>query len=100
MTSYACLLCSRTYGTPVGIKRHISEKHQYENIDEIFQLSKVIIEEPGLWDEDFKMNENPANLWDEDFKINENPANLWDEDFTKDKVVIIVIKINMIIKHN
>ena len=46
--SYKCLLCSRIFGTPVGLKRHISEKHQYENINETFQLSKVPSEEPGL----------------------------------------------------
>ena len=83
--SYKCLLCSRTFGTPVGLKRHISEKHQYENINETFQLSKVPSEEPGLWDEDIIMNEK---------------SDLWDEDSTKDEVMIIVTKINMIIKHN
>ena len=87
--TYTCLHCSQTFGTPVGLKRHISEKYQYEDINEVketFQSSKVLSEEPSLWDEDFTMNEETS---------------LWDEDFTKDEVVVIIVtKINMIIKHN
>ena len=49
--TYTCLHCSRTFGTPVGLKWHISEKHQYEDNNEVketFQSSKVPSEEPGL----------------------------------------------------
>ena len=70
--TYTCLHCSRTFRTPVGLKRHISEKHQYEDINKVketFQSSKVPSKEPGLWD----------------------------ENFTKDEVIVIIItKVNMI----
>ena len=71
--TYSCEHCPRTFGTPFELKRHISEKHQYTNIneDETSKSSKVPSEEPGLWDdEDFTMNDEPG-LWDEDFIMNE-----------------------------
>src|SRR5436853_7856242 len=30
---YQCLHCSRTFSTPFGLKRHISDRHQYISID-------------------------------------------------------------------
>jgi len=39
--TYSCLYCSRTFATPFGLKRHISEKHQYCHIEETSQSSKV-----------------------------------------------------------
>ena len=86
--TYTCLHYSQTFETPVGLRQHISEKHQYEDINEVketFQSSKVPSKEPGLWNEDFTMNEETG---------------LWDEDFIKDEVVVIIAtKINMIIKY-
>jgi DNA-directed RNA polymerase subunit RPC12/RpoP len=30
-SSYKCLHCERTFASPYGLKRHISDKHQYVN---------------------------------------------------------------------
>lgn len=70
--SYKCLHCSRTFATPYALKRHISDKHQYntnEDEEEAFQGTiSVPSEEAGLWDEDI-LYEEPG-LWEEDFTMN------------------------------
>lgn len=54
---YQCLHCSRTFSTPFGLKRHISDRHQYiADEGESSQSNLLPYEEPGLWDEDFIMN--------------------------------------------
>ena len=67
---YECQHCFRTFATSYALKHHISDKHQYEDDEETFQLNVVPNEEPGLWDED-----------DEDFTTA----------YTMDEVVIITI---------
>ena len=62
--TYNCLHCSRTFATPYALKRHISEKHQYHIIEEEegeSSHSNLPYEEPGLWDDDFIM-EDPTTL--------------------------------------
>src|SRR5213080_998965 len=55
---YQCLHCSRTFSTPFGLKRHISDRHQYiANEGESSQSNLLPYEEPGLWDEDFIMED-------------------------------------------
>jgi hypothetical protein len=63
--SYKCSHCSRFFSTPYALKRHISEKHQYNNIDEIGEAvtQTNIAEELRLWDEPY---EEEPGLWDED----------------------------------
>jgi Zinc finger, C2H2 type len=63
--TYTCLHCSRTFGTPYALKRHISDKHQYHIIEEEGE-SSLPTEEPGLWDNDDLPINYLENLWDED----------------------------------
>ena len=43
---------------PFGLKRHISDRHQYiADEGESSQLNLLLYEEPGLWDEDFIMED-------------------------------------------
>jgi hypothetical protein len=68
-SSYKCLYCVRIFATPYGLKRHISERHQYNNDDdeeESFQTN-IIVEEPGLWDDYDVQTLEESGLWDEDF---------------------------------
>jgi len=59
--TYNCLHCSRTFATPYGLKRHISDKHQYINEEEgETSHSELPYEEPGLWDDDFIMDNDEA----------------------------------------
>ena len=61
MPSYKCLHCPRTFSSSYGLKRHISDKHQYaidegENIGNEKEFKPTIqTDEPGLWDD-----ENPT----------------------------------------
>ena len=55
--AYQCLHCSRTFSTPFGLKRHISDRHQYIDEGEPSQSNLLPYEEPGLWDEDFIMED-------------------------------------------
>src|SRR5436190_23551383 len=55
---YQCLHCSRTFSTPFGLKCHISDRHQYiADEGESSQSNLLPYEEPGLWDEDFIMED-------------------------------------------
>ncbi len=60
--AYKCLYCLRTFATPYLLKRHISFKHQYDinegRDEETTTQSNIPYEEPGLWDEDFIMNDS------------------------------------------
>lgn len=61
--TYNCLHCSRTFATPYALKRHISAKHQYiEEVEGETSQSQLNLpyEEPGLWDDDFIMEEPMA----------------------------------------
>ena len=63
--TYECLHCSRTFATPYALKRHISDKHQYNAEDEgETSRSNIPYEEPGLWDDDLPIEE--PGLWDDD----------------------------------
>ena len=56
--TFKCLHCFHTFATPYALKRHISEKHQYNtNKDEkkAFQ-SNIPYKEFSLWNEDFTIN--------------------------------------------
>ena len=68
--TYKCLHCSRTFATTQGLKRHISEKHQYGIEDEKTAAQMNIVEEPGLWDDEDKPYEEEPGLWDDDFTMN------------------------------
>ena len=50
-SSFTCLYCDRIFASPYGLKRHISEKHQYDNNeikDEEAPFQTKVVEEPGL----------------------------------------------------
>ena len=56
--TFKCLHCFCTFATPYALKRHISEKYQYntnKNEEEAFQ-SNIPYKKLSLWDEDFTMN--------------------------------------------
>ena len=53
--AYECPYCSRTFSTPYAVKRHISDRHQHDDINKNEgETSKIpqYKEEPGLWDSD------------------------------------------------
>ena len=61
--SYKCSHCSRFFSTPYALKRHIFERHQYDNdIGEASTQQNTIVED-DLWDEPY---EEEPGLWDED----------------------------------
>jgi hypothetical protein len=65
--TYKCTHCSRTFATPYALKRHISDKHQYDVEDKgESSHSNLPYEEPGLWDDDDNLpyREEP-DLWDD-----------------------------------
>ena len=70
--AYQCLHCSRTFSTPFGLKRHISDRHQYIDEGEPSQSNLLPYEEPGLWDDDLPTKE--PGLWD---LLIEEP--IWDD---------------------
>src|SRR5271168_2138317 len=57
--SYKCNYCSRTFAKPYGLKRHISDKHEYD-VEEEGETSHSNLpwEEPGLWSDDDDNNNN------------------------------------------
>ena len=68
---YQCLHCSRTFSTPFGLKRHISDRHQYiADEGESSQSNLLPYEEPGLWDEDFIMEDEEVKE-DEEYEEDE-----------------------------
>ena len=92
--TFKCLHCFRTFTIPYALKRHISEKHQYntnKDEEEAFQ-SNILYEELSLWDkeETFQLNiltYEELSLWDEDFTMN----------YAKviSQSIIIITKINL-----
>jgi hypothetical protein len=68
--TYTCLHCSRTFATPYALKRHISDKHKYTDVDE-GETSRLNLpyEELDLWDDDLPTNE--PGLWDDDLPTEE-----------------------------
>ena len=69
-SSYKCLHCIRTFATPYGLKRHISERHQYyNNEDEGESFQTNIVEEPGLWDDDAAPTQEESGLWDDESEV-------------------------------
>src|SRR5208283_2604785 len=68
--SYKCNYCSRTFAKPYGLKRHISDKHEYD-VEEEGETSHSNLpwEEPGLWSDDDDDNDLPyreePGLWDD-----------------------------------
>ena len=81
--AYQCLHCSRTFSTPFGLKRHISDKHQYIDKGEPSQ-SNLPYEEPGLWDEDFIMEGEED---EEDEEVEEDEEYEEDEPITLEQTV-------------
>ena len=70
---YQCLHCSRTFSTPFGLKRHISDRHQYiADEGESSQSNLLPYEEPGLWDEDFIMEDEEDEEVEEDEEYEED----------------------------
>ena len=68
--TYTCLHCFRTFATPYILKRHISDKHKYTDIDEgETSCLNLPYEEPDLWDDDLPTNE--PGLWDDDLLTEE-----------------------------
>ena len=49
---YNCLHCSRIFATPYALKRHISDKHQYDFAEDESETScsNILYEKLGLWD--------------------------------------------------
>jgi hypothetical protein len=70
-SSYKCLYCIRTFATPYGLKRHISERHQYyNNEDEGESFQTNIVEEHGLWDDDDEApTQEESGLWDDESEV-------------------------------
>src|SRR5205085_4390707 len=68
---YQCLHYSRTFSTPFGLKRHISDRHQYI-ADEGSQSNLLPYEEPSLWDEDFIMEDEEDEEVEEDEEYEED----------------------------
>jgi hypothetical protein len=68
--TYTCLHCSRTFATSYALKRHISDKHKYTDVDE-GETSRLNLpyEEPGLWDDDLPYEEH--GLCDDDLPTEE-----------------------------
>ena len=89
--SYKCNYCSRTFAKPYGLKRHISDKHEYD-VEEEGETSHSNLpwEEPGLWSDDDNNNNDDVyreepGLWDDDNDDNDLPSyreepGLWDND--------------------
>ena len=78
---YQCLHCSRTFSTPFGLKRHISDRHQYiADEGESSQSNLLPYEEPGLWDEDFIMEDEED---EEDEEVEE------DEEYEEDEPITL-----------
>ena len=92
--TFKCLHCFRTFTTPYALKRHISEKYQYntnKDEEEAFQ-SNIPYEELSLWDEEETFQSNVPTY---------EELSLWDEDFTMNyaevisQSIIIIVKINL-----
>ena len=78
---YQCLHCSRTFSIPFGLKRHISDRHQYiADEGESSQSNLLPYEEPGLWDEDFIMEDEED---EEDEEVEE------DEEYEEDEPITL-----------
>src|SRR2546429_9966747 len=70
---YQYLHCSRTFSIPFGLKRHISDRHQYiADEGESSQSNLLPYEEPGLWDEDFIMEDKEDEEVKEDEEYEED----------------------------
>src|SRR5439155_284618 len=70
---YQCLHCLRTFSTPFGLKRHISDRHQYiADEGESSQSNLLPYEEPGLWNEDFIMEDEEDEEVEEDEEYEED----------------------------
>ena len=82
--AYQCLHCSRTFSTPFGLKRHISDRHQYIDEGEPSQSNLLPYEEPGLWDEDFIMEGEED---EEDEEVEEDEEYEEDEPITLEQTV-------------
>src|SRR6059058_761793 len=82
---YQCLHCSRTFSTPFGLKHHISDRHQYiADEGESSQSNLLPYEEPGLWDEDFIMEDEEDEEVEEDEEYEEDESkqgDIMDEEF-------------------
>ena len=65
-----CLHFSRIFATVYGLKWHILDFHKYPVEDEdeepAYQLN-MLYEEPGLWDDDYDMEDDESKLWDDDY---------------------------------
>src|SRR3989440_6157450 len=78
---YQCLHCSHTFSTPFGLKRHISDRHQYiADEGESSQSNLLPYEEPGLWNEDFIMEDEED---EEDEEVEE------DEEYEEDEPITL-----------
>ena len=97
-SSFMCLHCDRTFASPYELKRHISEKHQYDNNeieDEGALLQTKVAEESGLWDDKgtpFQMNID--SLWDNSGAPNQDELSFWDDFMTNYNIEIIIKYIN------
>ena len=38
-------------------------------------------EEPGLWDDDYNMEDDDSKLWDDDYNMEDDDSKLWDNDY-------------------
>ena len=75
---YQCLHCSRTFSTPFGLKRHISDRHQYIADEGESSQSNLL---PYEEDEDFIMED------EEDEEVEE------DEEYEKDEPITLELKL-------
>jgi len=79
--TYSCLYCLREFASTYALKRHISEKHQYDvsEDDEVTFQSDMPYEETDLWDDDdneaskLPYREEPG-IWDDDFITKDDEA--------------------------
>ena len=68
-SSFTCLHCDRTFASPYGLKRHISEKHQYDNNEIEDEGAPFQMNIDGLWDNPGAPNQDEHSFWD-DFMTN------------------------------
>jgi hypothetical protein len=64
--TYLCEFCKRTFATTYALKRHVSDKHQYEEVET--SRSNPPHEDPDIWDvEPSRPRSNPPreeDIWD------------------------------------
>jgi hypothetical protein len=70
-----CLYCKRTYSSAYGLKRHLSEKHQYIEEKEINkEIIPTIQDLSNLWDINFTLGDFNDDFNDDNFEVNNDSS--------------------------